>query len=59
MIGKQTIYGIRSVKSTPIHNEKVAQYLNLDKVMQKCSAFRPLVNLVTLESGNYPKNLTF
>jgi len=36
------------------HNEKVAQYLDLDKVLQKCPSFNPLVELVESDSGNYP-----
>ncbi len=39
-----------------IHNEKVAKYLDLDKVLQKCPSFEPLVELVESDSGNYPPN---
>jgi hypothetical protein len=38
------------------HNEKVAQYLDLDKVIQKCHSFNPLVKLVKSDFGNYPPN---
>ncbi|NJO18653.1 MAG: DUF4276 family protein [Thioploca sp.] len=43
--------------SHAIHNARVAQYLNLNKIRQKCPSFKPLVDLVTLGTGNYPKNL--
>jgi hypothetical protein len=38
------------------HNEKVAQYLDLDKVLQKCPSFNPLVELVESDIGNFPPN---
>ena len=36
------------------HNEKIARYLDLEKVRQKCPSFLPLVNLVVNSKGNYP-----
>jgi hypothetical protein len=37
------------------HNEKMALYLNLDRVSQKCHSFIPLVQLIESDFGNYPK----
>lgn len=45
----------KSRYSHAVHNEKVAQHLNLDQVRKKCPSFQPLVDLVTLGIGNYPK----
>jgi hypothetical protein len=36
------------------HNQRIAKYLDLDKVQQKCPSFLPLVDLVVNASGNYP-----
>ncbi len=41
------------------HNEKVAQYLDLNKVKQKCPSFRSLAELVESGFGNYPPNKRF
>ncbi|EDN72911.1 hypothetical protein BGS_0398 [Beggiatoa sp. SS] len=38
------------------HNEKVAQYLDLEKVFKKCPSFNPLKELVESDFGNYPPN---
>jgi len=38
------------------HNEKVVQYLDLDKVIEKCPSFNSLVELVKSDFGNYPPN---
>ena len=36
------------------HNEKIAQYIDLNKIIKKCSSFNPLVELVESGFGNYP-----
>jgi hypothetical protein len=35
------------------HNEKVAKYLDLEKVLKKCPSFRPLANFVVNDAANH------
>lgn len=35
-----------------VHNQKIAQYLNIDEIYKKCPSFRPLYEIVKNGNGN-------